>query len=300
MPFKFFQKRDITPTSDTETPNLVPATPKMRLSGFLRPPNTPSLTDGSLRGEQKRTGLLELQLKEVSLTASKAYDKVEDLTMKNNMLQDQVLQQKQLIESFTIQLEEANKEKQEFMMIQQDKIKQTIEEHHHAIEMISKLDHEKDVLYRENQRLQDEIDKLHQMYNDNSILMKQAQAQDKYEHELKIKAIQLNQKDKDTPIRESSQMLLGQQQSLPPEYRELIDQLKKKINDLEDLIKKKDDMYQQSIITFQNTMHVLNNNKKFLEHPNISNSKDFDYLFDDNVSDRGDGDTYILNNISFH
>ncbi|KAG0689823.1 hypothetical protein C6P40_004392 [Pichia californica] len=157
-PFKFFGKKESTSPSLSTTSKLIPATPKMRISDFsLKAPVTPTLTDASLKGEQKRTGILEAQLKEVSLTASKAYDQIEDLTLRNNMLDDQVLQQKQLIESFTQQLEDAFKEKQQFKSFQDETLKQKLVEKSQDSDTITKLKSNNTMLNSEIEELKKQI-----------------------------------------------------------------------------------------------------------------------------------------------
>lgn len=305
MPFKLFQKKETTEKINDESSNLVPASPKVKLGGFsLKPPNTPTLTAGSLRGEQKRTGLLEFQLKEVSLTASKAYDKVEDLTLQNKMLEDQVQQQKELLETFARQLEEANAEKKQFRQIQEDALKNKLKERNHDAEKISKLVHERDLILIENKRLKEEIEKLHQMYNDNLTLVSELQNKHKKEVESKQNLEGNRKSQNSTNIQSSPEQQQLTSQSQVEGYKKLIYKLENKINQLESTNKMKDQNYQQSITALKQSIDILRQSKSFLDHPNKStvshSSRIVETPYEDNVLDRGDGSTYILENISFH
>lgn len=260
------------------------------ISGKLRPAsvkskfniignNTPSLTDNSFRGEQKRAMVLEQQLREVSLTASKAYDKVDELKLQNDMLEDQVQQQKQLIETFTQQLEQAKHDKIKVQEFHDTEIKHQLEESSKKSNIISKLEHEKDMLTKENDSLRSEIEKLKKMYND----------------EANILNCKIADNAKKMTKESSAQSLIAD--GSPSNYKEIIKSLKQRIAELEDSLESKSESYENNILLLKSTMNVLNRNQVILNseyrHSSMTDSDD------QNILDKGDGSTYILENISF-
>lgn len=260
------------------------------ISGKLRPAsvkskfniignNTPSLTDNSFRGEQKRAMVLEQQLREVSLTASKAYDKVDELKLQNDMLEDQVQQQKQLIETFTQQLEQAKHDKIKVQEFHDTEIKHQLEESSKKSNIISKLEHEKDMLTKENDSLRSEIEKLKKMYND----------------EANILNSKIADNAKKMTKESSAQSLIAD--GSPSNYKEIIKSLKQRIAELEDSLESKSESYENNILLLKSTMNVLNRNQVILNseyrHSSMTDSDD------QNILDKGDGSTYILENISF-
>lgn len=260
------------------------------ISGKLRPAsvkskfniignNTPSLTDNSFRGEQKRAMVLEQQLREVSLTASKAYDKVDELKLQSDMLEDQVQQQKQLIETFTQQLEQAKHDKIKVQEFHDTEIKHQLEESSKKSNIISKLEHEKDMLTKENDSLRSEIEKLKKMYND----------------EANILNSKIADNAKKMTKESSAQSLIAD--GSPSNYKEIIKSLKQRIAELEDSLESKSESYENNILLLKSTMNVLNRNQVILNseyrHSSMTDSDD------QNILDKGDGSTYILENISF-
>lgn len=302
MAFKLFQKKTngpaeragekAAPSSDTlGSPVLMPATPRGKVGTFsLTGANTPTLTDGSLRGEQKRYVMLEQQLREVSLTASKAYDKIDDLKMKNGMLEDQVVQQKQLIETFTKQLEQSNAEMQEMKRAQLENVRKERIDRDKKAEMVSALVHEKDLLVLENERLEREVERLRQMYNDNSAAVQQRQAET---------AAAARRSTPSTPFVPGPPATVRTPQHVVGEYQSIIQSLEQRIRELEQQAEAKNVDYEHSLSTLKNTMIVLNNNKMFFNKKPDPGSSDYDLLVDDDVFARDDGDTYVLQNVSF-
>ena len=299
MPFKIFQKRDTPSSPASLSSRLVPATPKMRIGEFsLKPPVTPTLTDASLRGEQKRTGILEAQLKEVSLTASKAYDQVEDLTLRNNMLEDQVLQQKQLIESFTQQLEDAARVRQELKSFQELE-REKIEIRGQELDTFSKLAQEKEALRADLERMKEELQRCKSIIGEKNVVLENMSEQHRREVQ------QLSKQLRSVPTK--PQVILraatptGDGADKCSQYRDIVDMQKKKIEELEAELEVKTDEYEKSLGEIKNTMLVLKNSQMFLSKQGYS-SPSIRGAYFGNVGD-GDGgaggDTYVLSNISF-
>ncbi|QPG73102.1 hypothetical protein FOA43_000407 [Brettanomyces nanus] len=89
----------------------LPKTPRLGLGMSSNTHSTQltprTLTDGGFKGELKRSEVLETQIREISQTASQAYDKIDDLKTRNNMLEEQVAQQKRLIHNIMGELDTA-------------------------------------------------------------------------------------------------------------------------------------------------------------------------------------------------
>lgn len=301
MQFKIFQKRDTPSSPASLSSKLVPATPKMRIGDFsLKPPVTPTLTDASLRGEQKRTGILEAQLKEVSLTASKAYDQVEDLTLRNNMLEDQVLQQKQLIESFTQQLEDAARVRQELNLFQEQESRKKTEERGQDSETLSRLVHEKEALRADLERMREELQQCRSILGEKDAAL----ADMKVQHRKEVQ--QLNMQLQSAPakpqviLRPATPTRDGEEKC--SQYRGIVDMQKQKIEELEAELEVKTDEYEKSLGEIKNTMLVLKNSQMFLSKQGYLSPSVREAYFG-NGGDRdggtGGGDTYVLSNISF-
>lgn len=80
-----------------------PAVPRME--GLMLTPR--SLTDAGEKGQRKRTELLENQIREISKTASKAYDRVDELEAKNRALEEQLRHQSAIVRRLNEELDEA-------------------------------------------------------------------------------------------------------------------------------------------------------------------------------------------------
>lgn len=125
MAFTLFQKKAESPLPPHPPQLSTPTSRKSSFSKFKLPRTpktpkqstlshsalTPTLLVPSIQGEKKRTAVLESQLRDLSLTATQAYDEIEDLKLRNSMLQDQVIQQKSIIEALTKELDQASKDK---------------------------------------------------------------------------------------------------------------------------------------------------------------------------------------------
>lgn len=316
-PFKFFGKKESTSPSLSTTSKLIPATPKMRISDFsLKAPVTPTLTDASLKGEQKRTGILEAQLKEVSLTASKAYDQIEDLTLRNNMLDDQVLQQKQLIESFTQQLEDAFKEKQQFKSFQDETLKQKLVEKSQDSDTITKLKSNNTMLNSEVEELKKQIQQYQQIITEKDVYIENIQNQHQKEiqnNNIEIQKFQSNIQNvtppKSSHFNESLQseykdkeknMFSNNNLEVVSQYKNIINTQQQRILELENELQSRTKEFETSLVEIKSTVLVLNNNKQFLNkqgYRNFSTNEQFSNM--SAVSDKGDGDTFILSNLSF-
>lgn len=276
MHFNIFNKKDEDDASFSG--KMKPASVKTKFS--IIGGNTPSLTDNSFRGEQKRAIVLEEQLRQVSFTASKAYDKLDEVKLQNEMLEDQVVQQKQLLETFTQQLEQAKRETLELKRFHETELKQKLSESSKESSTISKLQHEKDMLFRENEGLRSEIEKLKAMYNEEANIMSKKLADN-----LKLSEEKENQSKQPENLQAN-------------QYREIIASLKQRIKELEESIETKNESYENNIMSLRNTMNLLNHNQTFLSQ---NGSKHISMMeFDEeNILDKGDGSTYILENISF-
>lgn len=304
MQFKLFDKKGSqtppsTPSTRGDSPKMLPATPKMKLGTFLsKTPNTPTLADGSLRGEQKRTHILEQQLKDVSVTASKAYDKVEDLQMQNSMLEEQVNQQKELIYSFTRQLEEVNNEKKSFKEIQERHMMEKLKERTQGSEELAHLKHQNEILSKENQKLKSDIAQLFEENNRNNAL--KAANENKYkiqlgqvEKEMQRLKLQLQQsKSEYTPLKKDSRAGSISNEDLAA--------LKAKVESLEKVLEEKTHSYEKTILGLKKSLLVLTDNNAFLthkEHATSGSVNKYTSLKNEDL-DEG-GDTFILSNISF-
>lgn len=276
MPFKFFSKK--SSQSPKQPSQFVPSTPNMPIGGKpVISPVTPTLMDASFKGERRRAAVLEQQLREVSLTASKAYDTIDDLKLKNESLQEQVDQQKLLIESFNKQIEDLKNEKIQFKKLQDDEIKEKMVEKSKDHEEISNLRHEKDMMAIENESLRDEIQKLKTMYNDMSRSMTSREERDTTQDEI-------------SPSREN-------------EYRQIINMLEDKIRELEQLLQSKTNNYEKSISTLQSSMSVLNDSKMFLNKRFHSTTEDISMYKESTemnlTLNKDEGDTFVVTNLSF-
>lgn len=275
MHFNIFNKSD----NDRESISgkLRPASVKSKFTIIGN--NTPSLTDNSFRGEQKRAMILEQQLREVSLTASKAYDKVDELKLRNDMLEDQVQQQKQLIETFTQQLEQSKNEGKKNREIYDMELKRQEEERLKKNNTILELEHEKDMLKKENESLRNEIEKLRKMYNDERTLLMSKNVDDGKKlvenHNIEHNAVD------------------GPQSN----YEFIIKSLRQRVAELEESLESKNESYENNILLLKSAMNVLNRNQVILDSE-YRQSSNLD-LEDQNILDKGDGDTFILENISF-
>ncbi|TID30627.1 hypothetical protein CANINC_000782 [Pichia inconspicua] len=275
MHFNIFNKSD----NDRESISgkLRPASVKSKFTIIGN--NTPSLTDNSFRGEQKRAMILEQQLREVSLTASKAYDKVDELKLRNDMLEDQVQQQKQLIETFTQQLEQSKSEGKNNREIYDMELKRQEEERLTKNNTILELEHEKDMLKKENESLRNEIEKLRKMYNDERTLLMSKNVDDGKKlvenHNIEHNAVD------------------GPQSN----YEFIIKSLRQRVAELEESLESKNESYENNILLLKSAMNVLNRNQVILDSE-YRQSSNLD-LEDQNILDKGDGDTFILENISF-
>lgn len=301
MPFKIFQKRETPSSPASLSSKLVPATPKMKIGEFsLKPPVTPTLTDASLRGEQKRTGILEAQLKEVSLTASKAYDQVEDLTLRNQMLQDQVLQQKQLIESFTKQLEDAARVRQELKSLQESDMRKMIRERSQESDVVSRLTHDKESLQQELASMKEEVLKCKDIICEKEMLLQKVRTQ--YQREIQEKNAQLEiaQAKPQVILKRAASEVVNEDES---RYRGIVDTQKKKIAELEAELEIKTNEYERTLGEMKNTMLVLKNSQMFLSKQGYSSPLLRDGCFGDVTIDRergaSGGDTFVLSNLSF-
>lgn len=301
MPFKIFQKRETPSSPASLSSKLVPATPKMKIGEFsLKPPVTPTLTDASLRGEQKRTGILEAQLKEVSLTASKAYDQVEDLTLRNQMLQDQVLQQKQLIESFTKQLEDAARVRQELKSLQESDMRKMIRERSQESDVVSRLTHDKESLQQELASMKEEVLKCKDIICEKEMLLQKVRTQ--YQREIQEKNAQLEiaQAKPQVILKRAASEVVNEDES---RYRGIVDTQKKKIAELEAELEMKTNEYERTLGEMKNTMLVLKNSQMFLSKQGYSSPLLRDGCFGDVTIDReggaSGGDTFVLSNLSF-
>ena len=305
--FKLFDKKThhATPPSpamdEDDTSKMLPATPKMKFGGFLsKSPNTPTLTDGSLRGEQKRTRVLEQQLKDVSLTASKAYDKIEEFQMQNALLEDQVNQQKELILSFTKQLEEVNNEKRNFKHLQERDMLEKLKERSEGSEELNRLKQQNDLLYQENVNLREQIQKLRKEKEDGKVLLENAEKKYKLQLDKKIeegRQLQLRlQESTSTSLKDVAR----KQHS---ERAESIDDpalMKSKVTELEHLLERKTHAYEQTILGLKKSMLVLTDNKTFLNKTGYATTESLRfYSTEENDEPDMGGDTFILSNISF-
>lgn len=275
MHFNIFNKSD----NDRESISgkLRPASVKSKFTIIGN--NTPSLTDNSFRGEQKRAMILEQQLREVSLTASKAYDKVDELKLRNDMLEDQVQQQKQLIETFTQQLEQSKNEGKKNREIYDMELKRQEEERLKKNNTILELEHEKDMLKKENESLRNEIEKLRKMYNDERTLLMSKNVDDGKKlvenHNIEHNAVD------------------GPQSN----YEFIIKSLRQRVAELEESLESKNESYENNILLLKSAMNVLNRNQVILDSE-YRQSSNLD-LEDQNILDKGDGDTFVLESISF-
>lgn len=315
-PFKFFGKRESTSSTNSATSKLIPATPKMKINDFsLKPPVTPTLTDASIKGEQKRTGILEAQLKEVSLTASKAYDQVEDLTLRNNMLEDQVLQQKELIESFTKQLEDATKEKNDFNSFKDNVMKEKLEEHNNDSSLINELRENNNTLKSEIDELKSKLKEFEKLVNEKESTNKNLKENHEKEIEnnnILIKQLQLDLQNQTPPITPKEQDFQKSSNDIEPiiennndiniNYIDIIKSQKKRIEELENELHSRTKNYENSLNEIKNSVLILNSNQIYLtknhQHYNTLTNKKTSIKNTTN-SDKGDGKTFVLSNLSF-
>lgn len=308
-PFKFFAKRESTSSTNSSTSKLIPATPKMRINDFsLKAPVTPTLTDASIKGEQKRTGILEAQLKEVSLTASKAYDQVEDLTLRNNMLEDQVLQQKELIESFTKQLEDATKETKDFKSFQDNIMKEKLIEHNNDSSLINELKENNNLLKSEINELKLKFKEFEKIINEKDLINKNLKENHKKEIEnnsILIKKLQFDLQNQTPPItsnKENLKISSNDNKDININYMDIIKSQKKRIDELENELHSRTKKYENSLNEIKSSVLILNNNQMYLTknhkyHNTLTNKKSS--IKKINNSDNGDGETYVLSNLSF-
>lgn len=327
MPFNFFHKRKSSSSAASTTSKMVPATPKMKIDFSRKTPVTPTLTDASARGDQRRMGILEAQLKEVSLTASKAYDQIEDLKLKNSMLEDQVLQQKQLIESFNQQLEEAHNEKKEFKSFKDNVMKENLEKKGQDSETISKLESDNEALRKEIFKMRKDIETYKSVIKEKDVSLqnikqlheKEIREKDTQLKEIKekpqklmippIQSIPILQTIQPKPSRSHSSSITSTNtfsygnEDKANQYRDIINQQKKKILELESELDSVNSNHEKSLIDMKTRILVLQNNQMFL-----SNDKNITPIYGERLISKdmlvdadhgGEGDTFIVSNLSF-
>lgn len=337
---KFFQKKEKKENKDFRKPTddfkssinssdndnnmsdtlMVPATPKtkMRRSGFLKAPVTPTLTDASYRGEQKRAVVLQSQLQEVSLTAAKAYDQIADLKMKNNMLEDQVIQQKQLLDKLMKQLDQANLDKQQLKTLYDQEVntkvenlqkKSVIEEntqkHNNDADMIEQLKSEKNGLlnkvslletevldlkttvkqknsYIENEKLKskESIEKGNESYNNNTVNIK----------------TRGDENFKSLPEPTLNNLSIASNDEIQ-NYKDCISKLEKEVTELKEEKELKDMEYEDSLSILKNTVKIMKENSSFLNRKGYSNFSNDKPQEDDNKPEGGE--SFTIPNLSF-
>lgn len=311
MAFKIFRKDS-------------PATPKNPggLARFARKIQlTPTALDGSLRGEQKRTEILESQLRDVSTTAANAYDEIDELRMRNDMLNEQVVQQKSLIDSLMNQVDESNAEKKQLKLFHEDQLKNNLKDHSHDGKILEEIKKEKNQMGMELTRLKAELKGYKNLYEQElsrNLNSEKEEAEEEknisddifskpetdfssisvpnYIDNIKINDINENQEQKQITIT-----------GLMKRVRQLELQLEANTNE-----------YETSLSNMRNTIMIIRDSKEFLEHGksfrimdaagvtysdhyNSHKAVDLDESFDDekDEKDNKDGETFVLSNISF-
>lgn len=262
MGFKLFGKK--------EEPTMVPATPKNKLAtsfASFRSPVTPSLMDASIRGDQKRTAVLESQLKEISMTASKAYDELDQVKTENSQLQAQLLEQQKNINTLTKQLQQAQQEKEQFKLIQDREIKQKLQQRTQESNQMQQLQQEK-------QQMAEKLALLEK---------KMASASNLQQPSFYVDTDRTN--------------------TIIVQHEREIETLKAKITDLTHLLEAKDLQYEESMSIFNNTISILKKNKSFLNQPgyNLSNqvaNTSIDESYNESTEEIKQN-TYVLSNLSF-
>lgn len=206
-----------------------------------------SITDGGFRGEQKRSQMLQNQISDISMTASKAYDQIDDLKTKNEMLMEQVKQHKQMIQQLTVELDGAN-----------NKIKETDEENE---QLNRKLVEMEESQVSEDQSLSDS--------NNNMSIVTRSTPETSLStspdssSELRQNS-RLGSVDMRFDTTKRTNIVVMQQKETIENQREEIDRLRERVAELESDTGKYYNDYKRSITTLESSMITIKANRKFL------------------------------------
>lgn len=303
MAFKMFKKD-------------LPETPKAP-GGFARFAKkmqlTPTALDGSLRGEQRRTEILESQLRDVSATAASAYDEIDDLRMRNDMLNEQVVKQKDLIDSLMKQNDESNAERQQLMKLHEEQLLANLQGQTNDSKAVEELQKEKSQMAMEMKRLKMELKGYKNLYEQEQIRNQQPEQEKQVADttvgslEGDISKISVSNYIDNIKIDDIN----GNQ-----EQREItITGLLKRVRQLELQLEATTNEYEASLSSMRNTIMIIRDSKEYIDtgrsfrimdaagslSPNHSMSRIEHDAAADQSYEKEDkhGDTFVLSNLSF-
>lgn len=299
MAFKMFKR---------EAKEPLPQTPPTKSSTFGRLGRkiqlTPTAMDNSARGEQRRTEQLQTQLREVSATAASAYDELDELRTRNEMLNEQVVQQKRLIDDLSGQLEEAAGEKRQLKQFHEEQLRQSLQSQDN-----SELVKQKNQAELELKRLRMEFKSFKELAKHNQKRLSQQQPQLQLSKETDVQQVQTppagdeieigayidNRKITDIDANETQREIT-------------ITGLLRRVRQLELQLETNAHEYEQSLASVRNTILVMRESKQLLSAAKapvetsapVNDNRGF-YDEPETCADGEDhnGDTFVMSNLSF-
>lgn len=311
MAFKMFKKS--TPETPKAPGGLARFTRKIQL--------TPTAMDGSLRGEQRRTEILESQLRDVSATAAGAYDEIEELRMRNDMLNEQAVHQKQLIDSLMKQVDETNVEKLQLKSFHEDQLKVNLNDQTRDTKMLDELKKEKNQMSMEVKRLKMELNGYKNLYEQelsrNQQLKGDPASNDKDDYPGDYVLSRTETGASSISVSNYIDNLKIEDINGNEEQKELtITGLMKRVRQLELQLESNTNEYDTSLSNLRNTIMIIRGSKEFIDNGKsfrimdaagstgsrdntlLHNSLEMDESYDQKEVD-GDGETFVLSNLSF-